>query len=165
MLVICTFIVHILPSVSLCQNCRYILDFTWADACRFWCTACLLFFPFYLWQEIQTLKVTRCLRNPTPQGDRNINPEVNNRGLTLRSDRTSFDPNETAEMHFWTQVLNCHPFNLRSYQSFLTLLFFRIQVNDQILKVDGVSLVGVTQAFAAQTLKNTSGVVRWWPLH
>ncbi|KAK3723322.1 hypothetical protein QZH41_014402 [Actinostola sp. cb2023] len=37
----------------------------------------------------------------------------------------------------------------------------RIQVNDQIIEVDGVSLVGVTQIFAAQTLKNTSGTVRY----
>lgn len=34
-------------------------------------------------------------------------------------------------------------------------------MNDQILEVNGVSLVGVTQYFAAQTLKATNGVVRW----
>ncbi len=48
------------------------------------------------------------------------------------------------------------------YLSVTAYLFFvRIQVCDQVIEVDGKSLVGVTQNYATAVLRNTNGHVKY----
>jgi neurabin len=51
-------------------------------------------------------------------------------------------------------------FFLTNLSRYVSCLFFRIQIGDQIIEVDDHSLVGVTHTHATSVLKATSGLVR-----
>lgn len=51
--------------------------------------------------------------------------------------------------------------NSKKFQFKFIIKYYRFQIHDQLLEVNGISLVGVTQAFAAQTLKSTSKIVKY----
>ncbi|KAJ8320723.1 hypothetical protein KUTeg_002310 [Tegillarca granosa] len=65
------------------------------------------------------------------------------------------------ELEKRVEKMEVFPVEIEKGPEGLGLSIIGMGVNDQIIEVDGKSLVGVTQAYAASVLRNTSGTVRF----